>query len=344
MVRLAGDSIPAVLAAAMALGMAYVHWPSGPGSTAPQVLLVDLATVAVAGAVGVLLSQGIRAGWRLWIPWLAAGALLAPTFLADSRLAPWFVVVALGLLVSALRRGLPIDRGARRALAVGSGAALGNLAVLCALTAGSSARVAPTDYLSQELRAHDLLGDVPLHDVWRIELQGGGEGRTIRDVGAVLSGGARRPPSPIVIGLVALRGVLGWIFGWDHESPVDPSTSYVERLTPADRERSLDEPGRHRGGSFWTVYTFEREALLEIRNRTVHAFVVMAMAPAGEGYSLYWAIYVKRTSWLTPVYMAMIDPFRRLFVYPEIIRRLEEGWAERWGPGAVTAGNALRSR
>jgi hypothetical protein len=31
--------------------------------------------------------------------------------------------------------------------------------------------------------------------------------------------------------------------------------------------------------------------------------------------------------------MAAIAPFRRLIVYPAIVRGVEHGWAERFGPG-----------
>jgi hypothetical protein len=41
---------------------------------------------------------------------------------------------------------------------------------------------------------------------------------------------------------------------------------------------------------------------------------------------LYWAVYVKPVSWLTPVYMAVIEPFRRFVVYPAILRQIRRAW------------------
>ena len=79
-------------------------------------------------------------------------------------------------------------------------------------------------------------------------------------------------------------------------------------------------------GAFRVLYRFERELLLEVRNATVHAFLAGALEPHGEDYRLYLAIYVRPVSRWTPAYMALIDPFRRAFVYPALIRRLQRAW------------------
>jgi hypothetical protein len=42
-------------------------------------------------------------------------------------------------------------------------------------------RAAPEDYLSLELRAHELWRDVPLYDVSVVDLPGGGDGRSLAD-------------------------------------------------------------------------------------------------------------------------------------------------------------------
>ena len=57
----------------------------------------------------------------------------------------------------------------------------------------------------------------------------------------------------------------------------------------------------------------------------------MAMERAKDGYVAYWAIYVKNSSWFTPLYMTLIDPFRRVFVYPPVIKAMEEGWTKAYG-------------
>jgi hypothetical protein len=135
----------------------------------------------------------------------------------------------------------------------------------------------------------------------------------------------------MVMALAGLRVGLGQLFGWDAEADVDAKSSYVNRLTETDREQSLQEPGRHIGeSSFWILYSLEREEAYEIRNRTVHAFMVRALVPAQGDYTLYWAIYVKPGQSLTSVYMGLIDPFRRLFVYPEMLLRTQRAWDAKW--------------
>jgi hypothetical protein len=85
-------------------------------------------------------------------------------------------------------------------------------------------------------------------------------------------------------------------------------------------------------GGFRLLYVQGRESLSEIRNATVHAFVCAALAERPGGYRLYWAIYVKPTSWLTPVYMGIIEPFRRFIVYPALLGRVRRAWMERYPP------------
>ena len=75
------------------------------------------------------------------------------------------------------------------------------------------------------------------------------------------------------------------------------------------------------------LYVFGEEALSELRNATVHAFVALALTPCPGGYTLYLAIYVKPVSRLTTLYMALIDPFRRLIVYPALGRQIQQRWS-----------------
>jgi hypothetical protein len=83
-----------------------------------------------------------------------------------------------------------------------------------------------------------------------------------------------------------------------------------------------------RQGNLRVVYSFENETLLELINRTVHAAALSALVETSEGYRFYFAIYVRKRGWIMPVYMALIDPFRRWVVYPAILRQIESNWTE----------------
>jgi len=186
-------------------------------------------------------------------------------------------------------------------------------------------RVKPADFQKLNLRCHALLSDVPLHDVWAIPLDGGGPGRSIRDASAILFG--HRPSSGnfAVRGLFALRWALGRAFGWDDGRHDVPEASYVHRLSEADRSQSQVAPGT-RDGRFRVLYVFADEALSELRNATVHAFAALALTQRPGGYTLYLAVYVKPVSRFTALYMALIDPFRRLLVYPALGKQAQQRW------------------
>lgn len=175
----------------------------------------------------------------------------------------------------------------------------------------TSMRADPAEFQKLDLRCHAFLRDVPLHDVWAVPLDDGGPARTINDVRAIL---------------FALRWTRGRALGWDDERHDPPGASYVLRLAEADRSRSQVPPGA-RDGPFRVLYVFGDEALSELRNATVHAFLALALRRRPEGYVLYLAVYVKPVTRLTPLYMALIDPFRRFIVYPAIGRRIQDAWS-----------------
>ena len=149
--------------------------------------------------------------------------------------------------------------------------------------------------------------------------------RTLAELRAGLA--AERPgtASFAVRALFALRRGLGRLFGWDHD-PSGGASTYLDRLSDEEREASLVEPGSPEG-PFRALYVSEREAISEIRNATVHAFSVFALIERPPDYRLYWAIYVRPVGHVTQWYMRLIDPFRRLIVYPAMLGRIEEIWS-----------------
>lgn len=187
-------------------------------------------------------------------------------------------------------------------------------------------RVAPEEYERIELRAHALLADVPLHDVWMVELPGGGSGRTIADLRPLLSVENLTAASGAVRFFFGLRAWLGRVFGWDREPPGASRKSFLQRLSAADRECSLVAPGTP-DGPFRVLFVSPREAISEIQNLTVHAFSVFALVERPSGYRLYWGIYVRPVGRITSWYMRLIDPCRRALIYPALLRYIRAAWA-----------------
>ena len=198
-------------------------------------------------------------------------------------------------------------------------------------------RVPREQFRSLSLEVHGLLRDVPLHDVTVVDLPGGGAGRTMADVRSLIARENVRAANPIVRGLFALRTLLGRLCGWDAKRHVHPETSSLHRLSSDITRRSALPPGSP-DGPFRILYVLERESLAEVRNATVHAFLASVLTETPSGYRLYWAVYVQPVSRLTPLYMALIEPFRRYIVYPAILRRIRRAWEERYtrplDPGA----------
>ena len=186
-------------------------------------------------------------------------------------------------------------------------------------------RTDPAEFERLDLRVHTLLHNVPLHDVWAVDLPGGGPSRTIADVRSVFAVDRLTSANVVVKTLFALRMALGRLLGWDREPPHANEASFLNRLTAKDRKASSVGPGTLEG-SFRVLYVFPREALSEVINATVHAFVALALADHDDGYRLYWAIYVKPIGRVTGWYMALIDPFRRLIIYPAVLRHIRSAW------------------
>ena len=123
--------------------------------------------------------------------------------------------------------------------------------------------------------------------------------------------------------------LTGRLFGWDRPRPsTQAAPTFADRLTDADRARSLAPAGVCEGpdGLFRVVYRFENEKLVELINRTVQAAALSALVETANSYRFDFAVYVRSVGRLTPLYMAAIDPFRKLIVYPSLLRSVRANW------------------
>jgi hypothetical protein len=188
-------------------------------------------------------------------------------------------------------------------------------------------RISPTEFHALPLRVHRLLADVPLHDVWAVDLPKHRDGVTLSEfLRRASQCGCNRLP-PVARALIRLRLFLGSIFRLEAEPKDALAASFDIRLTPEDRARSFVVPGTPEG-LFRVVYRFENEQLLEIQNRTVHAAALSALAERSDGYRFYFAVYVLQTTCITPFYMGLIDPFRRWIIYPALLNKIRATWGQ----------------
>jgi Protein of unknown function (DUF2867) len=183
------------------------------------------------------------------------------------------------------------------------------------------------------LRVHEFLVGVPLHDVWAVDLPRTRSGITLDEF---LRAAGARPftPSPVVRALLNIRLFIGRFLGWDREPAATVRETFATRLTTADLSKSLVPVGT-REGLFRTVYRFENEQLLEVINRTAHAAALSALVETANAYRFYFGVYVRSVGRLTPVYMVLIDPFRKLIVYPSLLRSVRTTWNRTFGVTAA---------
>lgn len=193
-------------------------------------------------------------------------------------------------------------------------------------------QISPAEFYALPLRVHSFLADIPLHDVWAVDLPAHSDGVTLSE----FLRRARENKSdkadteinrfPLVArALFGLRFFLGRILGLEAEPKDATVASFGNRLTAEDRARSIVEPGTPEG-LFRIVYRFENEQLVEIHNRTVHAAALSALVEKVEGYRFYFVVYVRPRTWITPLYMGLIDPFRRWIIYPALLKKIRADW------------------
>jgi hypothetical protein len=186
-------------------------------------------------------------------------------------------------------------------------------------------QISPREFYALPLRVHTFLADVPLHDVWAVDLPRHRDGVTLSEFLRHASQGGMNTLSLMARVLIGLRLFLGRIFGLEAEPKEASTASFGSRLTPEDRARSLVVSGTQEG-MFRIVYRFENEQLLEIHNRTVHGAALSALAERADGYRFYFAVYVRPRRWITPFYMGLIDPFRKWIIYPAMLKTIRATW------------------
>jgi hypothetical protein len=199
-------------------------------------------------------------------------------------------------------------------------------------------QISPTEFYALPLRVHAFLADVPLHDVWAVDLPAHRVGVTLAEFlrrssqcGCDTADAEINRLPPVARALFRLRFFLGRIFRLEAEPKDALAVSFGSRLTPEDRARSLVVPATPEG-LFRVVYRFENEQLLEIQNRTVHAAALSALAERADGYRFYFAVYVRQRTWITPFYMGIIDPFRKWIIYPALLKRIRATWNQNIWP------------
>ena len=182
-------------------------------------------------------------------------------------------------------------------------------------------------------RIHELTRGFRLEDVWALPTPGGPDDFP-QLVESVVSGGLSEGSSRLVRLLFAIRWTVGRLLRWDgQDHGLGAGAPTLRDQLPADLR---DGPSGPKFGPFTSLYLTDDEWAAEIANRTVHGLLHLGWVPDGAGgYRGQMAVYAKPNGRLGTLYMAVINPFRHLLVYPSIVRQIGRKWQERGRPRTV---------
>lgn len=180
--------------------------------------------------------------------------------------------------------------------------------------------------------------DFKLLDVWGLPARGGPD-EFAALVKIMTSLDPADGDSRIARALFSLRSRLGAWFGWDDADsrlPGSTETTLSARV-PDELRDTVTRPIAVGSTTFVPVYRTDDEWAAEISNSTVHAVMHLGWVEEGAGaYRGQLGVYVKPRGRLGATYMALIGPFRRLIVYPALMRQIARAWDAR--PHAYSSG------
>jgi hypothetical protein len=189
-------------------------------------------------------------------------------------------------------------------------------------------RLPNSAHTSRPWRIHELTGGFRLKDVWALPTPGGPDDfpRLVRQFasGERAQGGSSRAARA----LWAIRWKVGELLGWDE--PVAGSESGAPTLRdrlPPDLRDGPSGP-EFEALPFTPLYLLDDEFAAEIVNRTVHGILHLGWVPdtTRGPYRGEMAVYVRPNGLLGTAYMAAIEPFRHLIVYPALMRQIAREW------------------
>lgn len=187
-------------------------------------------------------------------------------------------------------------------------------------------RLPDTAHATRPWRIHELTADFRIEDVWALPTPGGPDDFA-RLVESFASGDPSQGSSLAARVLFGVRWKLGALLGWD-----DPDDGLGARV-PTLRDRLpadlLDAPPGPEFAtlSFKSVYLLENEWAAEIANKTVHGILHMGWVPDESGaHRGQMAVLVKPNGLLGTAYMAAINPFRHVLIYPPMMRGIGQRW------------------
>ena len=196
-------------------------------------------------------------------------------------------------------------------------------------------RLPDSAHTSWAWRIHELTRDFRVEDVWALPTPGGPDDFP-RLVQGIASGDPSQSPSRAARTLWAIRWQVGELLRWDGpDAGLGSRVPTLRDRLPVDLREAPSGPDFD-ALPFNSLYLIDDEWAAEIANRTMHGVMhIGRISDETGGYRAQMAVLVKPNGLLGTLYMAAIRPFRRLIVYPPMLRQIERQW--RAGAGDPTS-------
>jgi hypothetical protein len=168
---------------------------------------------------------------------------------------------------------------------------------------------------------HQVAPDFELEDVWALPVTAGPD-----DFPKVVDRFCRldeRSSPPVVRALWAIRWKLGALLGWDDEQTGTGArvTSLADHVPEDLRGSATARADAFEHLPFVPLYETRDEFAAEVANATMHGVMHLGWVPAGDGtFRAQMAVLVKPNGLKGKTYMLAIRPFRRLLVYPAMLK------------------------
>ena len=187
-------------------------------------------------------------------------------------------------------------------------------------------RLPNSAHISRSWRIHEIAPDFRLEDVWELPGQGGPDDfpRLVRLIASI---DPSRGSSRAARTLWAIRWKVGELLGWDGpDAGLESRVPTLRDRLPVDLCAAPSGPDFD-ALPFNSLYLIDDEWAAEIANRTMHGVMhIGRISDETGGYRAQMAVLVKPNGLLGSLYMAAIRPFRRLIVYPPMLRQIERQW------------------
>lgn len=187
-------------------------------------------------------------------------------------------------------------------------------------------RIPLSEFYARPWRIHEIAPDFDVVDVWQLPTPGGqGE---LAGLVQLFAAGDGEQHAPALVRLVwSVRWTLGRLLQWDDpQHGVGIRVPSLNARLPGDLQDAPIGPDFERL-PFTSVYLLDDEFAAELANKTCHGVLHLGWVKTESGcWTAQMTVLVKPNGKLGRAYLAGIQPFRHVLVYPSLLHTIERDW------------------